>query len=425
MEELKVIFEILYKIFYENARSEKLIDRFKSEDLNYNYVTKNVYGVLENKLYLDYLISSLSNIKLSRLNKEVLILLEIGVYNIYFLNTKDYATVNNLVELSKTFSNKFKGYVNAILRNCIRKKGCIKINTENELEYLSIKYSHPLNLIEYLRKFYPLNFMEKLLIKNNMDKKISIRVNNLLIEVEDLQKKLNNIGYNCKLSKISDNCLILDNSTGIFETELFKNGYFHVQSEPSCKVAEISGCKKGMQILDLCAFPGGKSINLAQITGNKAKIVSNDISLNKVRLMEENIKRLGLNNIEITNFDASKRIEQFDNRFDLVICDLPCSGLGLLSKKIEIRYNFSVKKVRQLAKLQKTILNQACNYLKKDGVIVFSTCTMGDYENIDNYNFLASKSFLKPVEIENSRYLSYNIVDNDCDGFFICKFQRG
>ena len=425
MEDFKLILDGLYRISYKNEKSTDIINEIAKKVEDISYITKNIYGVLENKLYLEYILAKLSKIKVKKLDKKVKLILLIGIYNIHFLDRKNYAIVNELVNLTKKVSFKSKSFVNAILRSYIRdEKNLSKINIENDEEFNSIKYSMPLWIIKYLNDLYGKDYTQKFLDSLNKERKISIRINKTKITKEKLKNLLEDKGYIVEDSLISTLSLVIKNPKSLASTEEFKKGFFTIQSEASIKVCEILNPKKNSNILDICAAPGTKTSLLAEFCENSSKIIANDISFNKLSKINENIKRLGLKNIEITNFDASILKEEYKEKFDYILCDLPCSGLGVMDRKPEIRYNRTMEDVISLSKLQKNILDKAFLYLKTGGILVFSTCTIGSIENEDNFNYLSKKKRLKNIKINGKDYLEFNSFEDKTDGFFLAKFEK-
>ena len=374
MEDFKLILDGLYRISYKNEKSTDIINEIAKKVEDISYITKNIYGVLENKLYLEYILAKLSKIKVKKLDKKVKLILLIGIYNIHFLDRKNYAIVNELVNLTKKVSFKSKSFVNAILRSYIRdEKNLSKINKENDEEFNSIKYSMPLWIIKYLNDSYGKDYTQKFLDSLNKERKLSIRINKTKITREKLKNLLEDKGYIVEDSLISTLSLVIKNPKSLASTEEFKKGFFTIQSEASIKVCEILNPKK---------------------------------------------------NIEITNFDASILKEEYKEKFDYILCDLPCSGLGVMDRKPEIRYNRTMEDVISLSKLQKNILDKAFLYLKTGGILVFSTCTIGSIENKDNFNYLSKKKRLKNIKINGKDYLEFNSFEDKTDGFFLTKFEK-
>ena len=425
MNDLNIIFKILKAIIYDDEKSSDMINKYANDADNLAFVTKNVYGVLENKIYIDYMIRKLSDIRLKKIHKNVLIILEIGIYNIHFLETKDYATVDNLVDLTKEKNKRSAGFVNAILRSFIRdEKELSTIYETDDIKSLSIRYSFPEEITRYIYDFYGMEYTKAYLRDANRIKDISIRINRLKTDKDDLISQLINENFQVKEGSISKNSIIVENPSGLADSLLFKDGYFTIQQESSMKAVEILNPKKGTKILDLCAAPGTKTSYLGEWTENESEIIANDISESKNDLIYENIERLGLRNISLTNYDASTFVEEFSNEFDYVMVDAPCSGLGVVGRKPEIRYNRDKETIVRLAKLQKEILNQAIKYLKPGGFLVYSTCTIGPLENRDNFKYLLGIKELEHIKIDGKDFIEYKSFEDMTDGFFISKFRK-
>lgn len=425
MNDLNIIFKILKAIIYDDEKSSDMINKYANDADNLAFVTKNVYGVLENKIYIDYMIRKLSDIRLKKIHKNVLTILEIGIYNIHFLETKDYATVDNLVDLTKEKNKRSAGFVNAILRSFIRdEKELSTIYETDDIKSLSIRYSFPEEITRYINDFYGMDYTKAYLRDANRIKDISIRINRLKTNKDDLISQLINENFQVKEGSISKNSIIVENPSGLADSLLFKDGYFTIQQESSMKAVEILNPKKGTKILDLCAAPGTKTSYLGEWTENESEIIANDISESKNDLIYENIERLGLRNISLTNYDASTFVEEFSNEFGYVMVDAPCSGLGVVGRKPEIRYNRDKETIVRLAKLQKEILNQAIKYLKPGGFLVYSTCTIGPLENRDNFKYLLDIKELEHIKINGKDFIEYKSFEDMTDGFFISKFRK-
>ncbi len=425
MTDLELAFNILYKVINEEAKSNDEINKIADNANNLAFITKNVYGVLENKIYLDYMIRKLSTVRLKKIHPSVLVILEIGIYNIHFLNTKDYAIVNELVDLTKKKNKRSKGFVNAILRNFIRDQEEIaKIKESDDIKSLSIRYSLPEDLTRYIYDNYGMDYTKNFLRYINNEQVISIRVNKLKTDKDSLRELLLDKGFEIEDGHLSVKALKVLNPAGLVNTSEFKDGLFTIQQEGSIKTVEILNPKQSSKILDLCAAPGTKTSYIGEYTKNKANIIANDISKDKLSLINENIDRLGLKNINLTNFDASVFNKEYENAFDYVLVDAPCSGLGVMGRKPEIRYNRSIDDIKTLAKLQRDILDNAIKYLKKDGILVYSTCTVGNIENKDNFSYLSAIDNLELMPIDGKDYIEYvNYIDKT-DGFFISKFKK-
>lgn len=425
MNEFEIPLNILYKIIYQNQKSNEEINLYAKKTDNLPLATRIVYGVLENKIYLDYMIRKLSNIRLKKINPKILIILEMGVYNIHFLEKKDYAVVNELVNLTKSVDKRSKGFVNAILRNFIRdEKEIATIYERDDIKALSIRYSLPEDLTNYIYQNYGMDYTKKFLRYINSEQVISIRVNNLKTNKEELTEKLRALGYEIEDGKISKNALRVLNPAGLAESIDFKNGLFTIQQESSMKTIEVLDPKKGAKILDLCAAPGTKTSYIGEYIENDGKIIANDLLEQKLPLIKENIDRLGLKNIELRSFDATILQDKYIDAFDYVLVDAPCSGLGVMGRKAEIRYNRSIEDIKILAKLQRDILANAVKYLRTDGKLLYSTCTIGNIENKANFEYLRSMNDLESIPIDGKDYIEYVNFEDETDGFFISKFKK-
>lgn len=425
MNDLELICNSLVNIIYEDKKSNDEINYLAKKTQALAYATKLIYGVLENKIYLDYMIGKLSKIKIKKIHKNVLTILEMGLYNIHFLATKDYATVDKLVELTKKKNKRSANFVNAILRNFIRNEDEIaKIYIKDDIKALSVRYSMPEEISRYVYDNYGMDYTKNFLRYTNDEAKLSIRVNFLKTDRESLKNRLEALGFKLSLSKISDRALIINNPSGLANCDEFKDGLFTIQQEASMKSVEVLNPKKNSRILDICAAPGTKTSYLAEYTSNTGKIIANDISKNKLGLIEENIKRLGLSNVDIKSFDGSVFNKEYEESFDYILVDAPCSGLGVMARKPEIRYNRNLADIRALGNLQRKILDTSIRYLKADGEILYSTCTLGPIENLDNFNYLKAHKELELLKVDGKDYIEFVCFEDKTDGFFISKFKK-
>lgn len=423
--DFKIAHKILLNVLYKDMKSNEQINKYIDQMTNPSLVTKIVYGVLENKIYLDYMIRKVSSIRLKKIHPKVLTILEIGFYNIHFLNTKDYAVVDQLVELTKANNKKSTAFVNALLRNFIRDEDEIaKIKESDDIKSLSIRYSLKEDLTRYIYDNYGMDYTKKFLRYINSEQVISIRINNLKITKDKLRERLENQGFIIKEGLISKNALRVINPSNLVNTLEFKEGYFTIQQEASMKAVEVLDPKGSTRILDLCAAPGTKTSYIGECIKNNGEIIANDISFNKMDLIKENINRLGLTNIKLTNFDATIYKKEWENSFDYCLVDAPCSGLGVMGRKPEIRYNRSIDDIYDLADLQKNILKNAISYLKKGAILVYSTCTIGNIENLNNFSYLKDNKSLELMPIEGKEYIEYANFLAETDGFFISKFKK-
>ncbi|WP_019131683.1 16S rRNA (cytosine(967)-C(5))-methyltransferase RsmB [Peptoniphilus obesi] len=404
------------------------------KDIDYNLLANICKGVLKNKILLDYIIRKNSKLRLKKIHDLILINLEMGVYQIFFTDKiPAYSIVNESVELAKKNGNKGSiSFVNGVLRNIVRDKEKIiasgyyidDLKKNDYSKYLSIKYSHPQFFVDEILKEEGKEFTEDLLRKNNEEAPFFIRVNTVKTSIAAFKELLDKNKFSYSENSYSKNCLEILNPENIINSDLFKKGYFYIQDLASIIVAEIATDKEEREILDLCAAPGGKSINLS-LLNREASILACDISSARLRKMDQNIKRLGIKNISLRENDASKINKDFIDKFDLVLVDAPCSGLGLYRRKPEIRYNKDNEDLKNLASLQKQILKNALSYVKVGGNLLYSTCTLSKTENEDVVKSVLKENdnfeIVKTMDQDFKRF--YPNIDNT-DGFCICKLKR-
>ena len=321
------------------------------------------------------------------------------------------------------------GFTNAILRNISNSKEKIIQSAfyteeiENVAEKFSILYSHPIEYVQSLLKEYDEIFVKSLLMANNEKPPFTIRVNTNLTDRESLKKDLESQGYTVHKTKMSEYGLSIENPSGIIDTKNFKQGQFYVQDEASILAVELSDYK-AEDILDLCSAPGGKSIN-AKLLNPNATIVSCDISDKKISLVGENFIRLNLRTNGIIKNDATIYNKNLENRFDLVIVDAPCSGLGLIRRKPEIKWNRSLENIKGLSKIQSDILKNAARYVKIKGMIIYSTCTITNGENEDVIlKFLKENPNFKLVKTMDRETLKLYPNIQGTDGFAITRLVK-
>lgn len=418
---IKAIDEIINNKKYSNYVVYDTIDEV--DELDKSLYRKIVYGVIENQKYLDYIISKLSKIPFNKLDRNVVNILRIAIYELVFLNSKEYAVINEAVKNTQKISFKSKGFVNGNLRSFLRdKEKLMNVDTDDIDEYLSIRYSVNKDIVLYLKKYYE-NYVDIVKDFNNTPH-MNIRVNTILTTKAKLKDKLQNYGLKIEKSDISNDSLIVLNPFNITETKEFKDGLFTIQDQSSSLVSEILSPKENSEVLDLCAAPGSKSTHIMQIMNNKGNLVSNDISFDKLSKIEENFTRMKLIKPEITNYDASKFIKDFEDRFDYILVDAPCSGIGVIKRKPEIKLERHIKDIEELSELQYKILENSYKYLKNGGYLVYSTCTLGELENIDVVNkFLENHKDLSFVKNNEKDFIEI-LPSVSNDGFFICKIYK-
>nr|UWI49162.1 16S rRNA (cytosine(967)-C(5))-methyltransferase RsmB [Clostridioides difficile] len=431
----KVLCDIEKNNNYSNIAINKHFKNLEISDMDRGLATELIYGVVENKYYLDYIINKLSKIKVKKMSTYVKIFLRMGTYQILFLNSiSDYAAVNETVKLSKKYDKKSSGFINAILRNEIRNKDIIMdITEEDSVKYLSIKYSYNSWIIKNWIDNFGQEFTEDLLEANNEKPSIYIRTNTLKISREELIEKLNQDGIMCLKVPMVEEAIKVEKLKNIENNELFKDGLFTIQDISSMIVGKVINPKKDSLILDVCSAPGGKSTHLATLMNNTGQVIARDIFDHKLKLIKATVNRLGLKNVCVEGFDASEIDENSINKFDYVLADVPCSGLGIIRRKPEIKYK-KEEELEDITSIQKKILENSSKYVKIGGTLVYSTCTVQDMENIniitsfieENNNFELTPIDTINVDLDNQDkgYLKIYPNIHGVDGFFIAKLKR-
>lgn len=434
---LKTLLDINRDKAYSNIQLNRLT---KLDPRDQGLVRELVYGVLENKLYIDHIISKASKIKLKKIHPKILEILRLGIYQILFMDKiPNSAAVNESVKLAKKHGHKATvGYVNGVLRSVSRDLDKFtRVDTKDPIEYLSIRYSHPRWLVERWVEEHGLEFTEGLCKANNQTPSLNIRVNTLLISKEDLKERLEAKGIRIKEGRYALDCLIIEEAHNITELDEFKKGLFTIQDESSMLVAQIMDPREGSLVLDACSAPGGKATHLAQYMNNRGRIICRDIFQHKLKLIEENARRLKIDIIDVESYDALKLDERLVGKVDYVLLDAPCSGLGLIRRKPEIKWNRTLEDIKDLSKLQYDIINVVKSYVKAGGVLLYSTCTIERKENIDLINrFLRENPEFKLLDIsdmikgkENLNTLNEGYIQlyphiHGTDGFFIVKMVK-
>ena len=418
----KTAFEILFEIEKEEAYSNLTINRFleKNRPDNPAFIREVVYGVLENKILLDYYLDKLIPSGIKKVKKKEATLLRLGLYQLIFMDSvPDYAAVNETVTLAKKLVRGREGFINGVLRGYMKKGSEVKLpdETKDLKHYLSIKYSFPLWLIEKWDKQYGMEECKKLLEASNARPKLSIRVNVNKTSREELKNYLEEKRYEVTEGTFSKRTLHVKGS-GLLEDERYTEGYFSIQDEASTVAADELGAKPGETVIDVCAAPGGKTSAIAELMGNNGKVYSCDIYEHKLELIDKLAERLDLSIIEPTLLDGTSGNAEWNETADRVLADVPCSGLGVIRRKPEIKYK-DITDFRELVQIQKSILENAANYVKPGGTLVYSTCTINKDENelqvkafLENNNgfeLISEKQFL-PTE--------------DIDGFYVCKMIK-
>lgn len=437
----KLALNALYKIDENKAYSNIVLDEILNENReklttkDINFISELVYGVTTWKLTLDCIIQKYSNIKIKKISKWVINILRLGVYQIIFLNkVPKSAAVNESVKLCKKYGNKSVGFVNAILRK-ISKEDYEKLSEiQNEKEKTSKTTSMPLWFVEELTKELGTNQTEKICKNLNLKPKITIRVNKLKTNKQELKMLLNNENIETE-DGILEDFIYLKNAKNIVNLEEYKNGLFTLQDEAAGLTAIILEPEPGEKILDCCSAPGGKTTYIAELMKNKGEITAWDLYENRISKVKENAKRLGINIINTKQNDASIIREEYIEKFDKILIDAPCLGLGVIKRKPDIKWQRKYEDIEEIRKIQIKILEVCSKYLKKDGILIYSTCSIIKAENDKIIQEFTKNNQFELVEIKNKEIEKINnkiikngmlkiYPDENMDGFFIAKLKR-
>lgn len=451
---------------YSNLELSKML---ASDELsNKGFIREIVYGVTENKIYLDYILDKFIKKGAAKTKLQALIILRMGVYQILFMNSvPNYAAVNESVALARRFARGMDGFINGVLRNFIRNMdSASEIDVKGQLEYLSIRYSCQLKLVEELVSMLGFEHAKMLLEHAGHRPPLSIRVNVAKISVKELADRLRANGFEIEGSKLSDRVLLVKGGA-LTEANEYKEGLFSIQSEESCAIADFADAKSTELVIDLCAAPGGKAAAMAEqmlkpststepltetepdkqpststepltktepgkqpststepltktepgIAGGK--VVALELYEHRAALIEATARRLGLENIEVRCQNAVEQIDALVGKADLVLADVPCSGLGVIRRKPEMKYRDEFD-FDELVEIQKSILETGSSYLKPGGRLIYSTCTINPRENE-----LMVKDFLERYEeFISEKEVKLSPFDNGYDGFYMNKLKK-
>lgn len=446
---LKILYKIDKEKAYSNIVLNKMINQNKKELTNKDIglISEIVYGTTTWRLTLDEIIKKYSNIKLKKISNWILNILRMGIYQIVFLDKiPKSAAVNESVNLAKRYGHKSSSnFVNAILRKVSKKDYEDFYQIKDDIQRISITNSMPIWIIEELAKqLGDMKKVEEIAINSNVKPHLSIRINNLKIKDDskkDFIKRLEEKDIKIKQGLLKD-FLIVENAKNIENMEEFRQGLFTIQDETAGLIPIILNPNKTDVILDACSSPGGKTTYLAELMENQGKIEAWDIHEHRTKLVENAAKRLGITNIETKVNDATIYNEKYKEKFDKILLDVPCLGIGVLRRKPDIKWQKSKEDINEITKIQKKILENCSQYLKKGGELVYSTCSILKEENenvikefiqkhknfcIENIKIkendkIQNKEFFE-IYKNNNNYLQ--VYQNyETDGFFICKLKN-
>ncbi len=417
MNPRQAAFTLLTKAYFDKSYSNILLHSFfKKNEFSQRdkaFVSSLFYGVTERMMTLDYQLSLSLKQPLKKLRPEVLIILRMGVYQLLFMDkVPSGAAVNESIELAKRNKCAYAaGLINAVLRS-VDAKGILLPDKNKFSEYLSIKYSAEVWIADLLRRVYSDNGAEKILASSLWAQETVLRVNTVQTNLKDYLSVLHNNGVHYRVNPLCEKSVILSKAGAVEALPGFKSGYFHVQDTASQLCADSLGAQPGERVLDACSAPGGKAFTIAENMNNSGEVIACDLYEHKINLINNGAQRLGLHIIKAFKNDASVFNPNL-GAFDRVLCDVPCSGLGIIRRKPEIKYK-KRSEFQGLSDIQYKILETSYRYLKKGGILVYSTCTL-----IPEENEILLRRFAKNSGAEYISEKTYLPHIDGTDGFFI------
>ena len=432
----RIAYDVLYKVYRDSSYSNIALDAALEEEQPDNkdraFISMLVYGVTERTITLDYQLERYLAQPLKKLKPQVLVILRIGTYQILFADkVPSSAAVNESVKLSKQCGCAFaSGLINAVLRKVAANGLCLP-DENDKLSYYSIKYSCPEWMIELWQESYGTQNALKICEASNGSVPTVLRANTLKTSASELKDILSAEGVDCAVSKSVENALEVSLHGSLRSLDSYKKGLFHVQDIASQLCVKALDPKEGERVLDICSAPGGKAFTAAEYMNNKGLITACDIYEHRLKLINDSAKRLGIDIIDTMQNDASVFNEKLP-KYDKILCDVPCSGLGIIRRKPEIRFK-KAQEVDKLPKIQYSIMKTASLYLKKGGVMVYSTCSLNVDENENILKkFLSEHPDFESVEVlpdkprygEKTDHLTLMPHIHFSDGFFISAVRR-
>lgn len=435
----KIAVDIVHSVFTKNAYSNILLrnelKKFNFDDKDKALITEIVYGTIKYKYTIDTVLNSFLKNGIQKLDSYVLNIIRVALYQIRFLDKiPSFAAVNEAVEMTKReHSIGASKLVNGVLRNYLRNTNKNFYNSKNVVEELCFNYSFDKWLVNLFVKQYGITRAEDILKGLNERPATTVRVNPLKISYDEAFDKLIEYGYDVEEGYVCPEAIIINKGRSIEDNPLFKEGKITVQDESAMLVAPSMNAKEGYKILDLCSAPGGKTTHFAEIINDEGEIIAFDVHENKLSLVQANAQRLGIKCIKYDKMDATIFNNSLENSSDGVLIDVPCSGLGIIRKKPEIKYSKDLKGIKDIINIQKDIMKNAAKYVKVGGTLLYSTCTLNIEENENNIEWFLKEHqgyVIEPLFYGANYNFIYNrgmvtILPNKyMDGFFIAKLKR-
>lgn len=421
---------------YANIILQEYITQNHLSDLDRRFFTELVYGVVRRRNYLDTIIEHLTHKKVQKLSSLVLEILRLGIYQLIYMDkVPESAAVNESVKLANKMTRGLSGFVNGVLRNVIRQREALGIDdlAKTEEERIALTYNQPIWLIQLWLASMTKDEVCDLCAWFNQKPRLTARINLLKVEPSDLIEQMEAAGWIVEQDVDMPEVLYIDKHIGLLDTSVFvERGLITFMDKASMLVAHVLAPQVDDEVLDTCAAPGGKSLHMATLMQNQGYILAGDIHEHKIPLMEENARRLGISIIDAVQHDARALPTSYREAFDCVLVDAPCSGLGILQKKLDMRWRKKPDVLERLPLLQRQILEEGAKALRPGGRLVYSTCTLNPKENEDVVrSFLADHDDFTldpisdevPVTAVDGMITTRPAVD-DMDGFFIARLRK-
>ena len=424
----KTAYEVLLDMETNQSYSNLALNNFieKNKPENPAFVRELVYGVLENRMLLDYYLAALVASGLKKVKKQDLTILRMGVYQILAMDSvPDYAAINESVVLARKFCRGRDKFINGVLRNFQRRQAELEAllpdRSSDPAKYLSVRYSAASWLVDLWLAAYGLDKTEGLLAASNGRPLLCLRTNLLKGTREELMQRLGEAGYQVEAGTLSNrSILVTGKGTGILEHDLFREGWFSVQDEASTLTADTVNPKPGNLVVDVCAAPGGKTMAMAELMETEGEIYAFDIYEHKLKLIQEQAARLGTGIVKTRCQDGRIALKELEGQADCVLADVPCSGLGVIRRKPEIKTkDHAEMDFAELVQRQKEILESASTYVRPGGTLVYSTCTVNPAENEEQV-----RMFCEAHPEFHLDFMNQLMPDRETDGFFISKMSR-
>lgn len=440
---LETLLEATGKGEYINVVLKGVLDKYNYLDGKKKaFIKKLTTGCLERQIELDYVIDCFSKTKTAKMKPVIRLIMEMGVYQILYMDhVYDTTACNLAVALAKKKGfHGLSGFVNGVLRSICREKDHITYpdKSKDYIKYASVRFSMPEWIVTLWLNQYGQDKTEQMLLASLQDNVVTVRVDETLSE--DVKKALIGKWQEAGVTVIPHSYLpyayALTGGYGMQNLYGYQEGYFTVQDVSSMLVAECAGVEEGNTVIDVCAAPGGKTMHIATKLKGSGKVYSCDVTEYKTDKIRENITRMGLQNIEVRLADATVEYAEFIEAADVVLADVPCSGLGVIGKKADIKYRLTEEQMQEIVSLQRKILANVCNYIKPGGTLIYSTCTVNEAENNDNVQWMTENLPLEVVSLEDElpEALRDSVREDgslqlyrgvhQSDGFYIAKLKK-